>query len=238
MATESGSDVFRSNTAISCVTPLSAIRKFCLLRCVSSAPVASRTETSSRTRFTFTEKIGDSAGGCVGVAGLNCPHESPAVPTRSSALRTQQALIPFPIDPHRSIGEMLFLPDRDFALEPVNALERRIEGRFPVRRRRYHRDTRFSDFEPPQPVYHADSADRELSGNFTPDLLHVCARHFLIAFVFQIHGGPALAVVAYYALKYDYRAVFGTLQGFGEPPRVYPLPGNPEHVSVVRSAGR
>ena len=58
IATESGTDVLRSNTAISCGTLLSSTRKSCLPRLVSKAPEVSRTETSSLTRFTLTEKTG------------------------------------------------------------------------------------------------------------------------------------------------------------------------------------
>src|SRR4051794_28161085 len=104
MATESGSDVLRSNTAISCGTPLSVTRKSCLLRFVRIAPVASRTETSSRTRFTLIANVGpspgDLAGLDAGLAGLNCPQANAAPQNNRRPLRLKQPFIPFPIHPN------------------------------------------------------------------------------------------------------------------------------------------
>src|SRR2546423_12206428 len=104
----------------------------------------------------------------------------------------RRLLVPLAFHPDLSIGKMLFLPNRDQALQPVDALERGGERWLPMRRRDHDGDTGFTDLQPAQAMDHRDAPGLEGAGDLTADLRHHLDRHRLIAFVLQKLGWTAL----------------------------------------------
>src|SRR6266853_813407 len=128
--------------------------------------------------------------------------------------------VPLAFHPDLAVGELLFLPDWNQALQPVDAFQRGGERRFPMRRGDYDRDAGFTDFQPTQTMDHRDAADLERAGDLAADLRHHLDRHRLIAFVFQEPGWTPLGIVPYYSFKHDDRAVLAAQQSIGHRARI------------------
>src|SRR5690348_152482 len=166
-AMERGSEVFRSNTEMVCGTPLSETPKSSFSRSVMMALVArSRTETSSRTRLEFTEKRGG-AFSCDCARRFAVAQAMVTVTTRAAMRQLcllsrlapgTQRYIPLAYHPHRAVFKILFLPDGDLTLQPVDAFERCLNSGLAVRRRHNHRYTGFAYFQAPEAMHDRDAA--------------------------------------------------------------------------------
>src|SRR5437016_6518324 len=140
--------------------------------------------------------------------------------------------VPLAFHPDLAVGEMLFLPDWNQALQPVDAFQRGGERRFPMRRGDNDGDAGFTDFQPTQAMDHRDAADFERAGDLAADLSHHFDGHPLIAFVFQEPGWTALGIIPHNSLKHDDRAVFATQEPFGNFARIDWLPRERVEVSL------
>ena len=119
---------------------------------------------------------------------------------------------PFAFDPFFSIGENFFFPDRDFALEAIDAGESGFESGASVGCSGDNHNARFANGETPEAMYDADLADREFSHDLPADVFHLLDGHGLITIVFEIRGSAAFGVVADNSFEHDDGAVFGTLE--------------------------
>ena len=121
IATDSGCEVWRSNRAIVCFTPLSKIGEIFLVQPADRPSGRILYRGDQRTRRTSTLKSwllrGDGNG-------------RDTAPGRSDS-SLQDGFVPFALHPHFAIGEMFLLPDRHKFLQPVDPLESGVEGGLP-----------------------------------------------------------------------------------------------------------
>src|ERR1019366_3428539 len=122
--TESACSVWCSNTATCRSTPLSYTSNSSLPSVPTVWPASVLTLATTRTRLTLVRKT----VGC-------CARSAPAESTAASLASRGDSVIPLSFHPNLAVQEVLLLPDGNYFLEPVDPLERSLEGGPPVRRR-------------------------------------------------------------------------------------------------------
>src|SRR5262249_16193152 len=151
---------------------------------------------SKRTRFTFTRMTGGCARAAAAIKKL----------ALNALSRHRRALIPFSFHPDLPILEVLLFPDRDQALDAVDALERRLECGPAMGGRDDDRNARLADEHAAQTVHHGEAIDRVDGGDFAADLRDRLDGHRLVTFVIEKPGTAPLCIVADNAFERDHGA--------------------------------
>src|SRR5205807_258846 len=134
--------------ATCCGLPLSEMEKSSLESVPTNCPAGSLTVASTRTRFTSTLIT-------VCCATAVAASKTPVL----SALSHGRMFVPLSFHPDLAILEMLFFPDGDQALQPVDAFERRVEGGFAMRSCHDDGYAGLADQQAPQSVHHGNAVD-------------------------------------------------------------------------------
>ena len=144
--------------------------------------------------------------------GEDARSSSPAANAKTNYLRL---VLHSPVNPYRTLFEMLLLPNRDFRLHTVYRVKCRSKRRSAVWSRRHDRYAGFSDRHRPESVHDRDAADLMALRQICSEFSHRSDCHWFEAVVLQVADGLAMVVIPYNTFKYDNGSV-DILLGFRE----------------------
>src|SRR5260370_29109024 len=115
----------------------------------------------------------------------------------------------------RSVGPVLFLPDRHQLLEAIDGVPASLERFSPMRAAHRDRDADLAYPEPTQPMFEDDFANRPTATCFGFDLGHLLFGHAGIGLIVERHGDLIAGQIAYRAEEDDHRPAVAAPHLFG-----------------------
>ena len=111
------------------------------------------------------------------------------------------------VGPDGAIGEMLFFPDGNSALERVDGGAASIEGGGAVRRAYGDVDAGLADFQTSKTMRDGDAVDGEFRAEFGGDFPQLRQSHRFVRFIFKIQRAAAVRIIANATVERDDGAV-------------------------------